>query len=157
MAATTGWGRQGGRLVVQQRGHGVAAQPIHGSVEFLDGAVQPQAAVVERVAVHQVSWWQTGQTWRAARRSQRAWLWALASWNPQVGQEATHWPASRCSAAGWSPSSARSAGSGWAMAVSGSQRWWVIAAAAVQGSGQATAAKHRSQVTARAPSSVGVV
>jgi hypothetical protein len=43
------------------------------------------------------------------------------------------------------------------MAGSGSQWWWVIAAAAAQGSGQLTAAKHWSQVTAMAPSSVGVV
>jgi hypothetical protein len=38
-----------------------------------------------------------------------------------------------------------------------SQRWWVIAAAAAQGSGQLTDAQQRSQVTAMAPSSVGVV
>jgi hypothetical protein len=103
------------------------------------------------------SWWQTGQgRWRL-RRSQRAWLVALANWKPQVGQDATHWPASRCSAGGWSPSSARSRSSVWAVAASGSQWWWVIAAAAAQGSGQLTAAKHWSQVTAMAPSSVGVV
>ena len=102
MAATTEWGRRDGRLVVQQHGHGVAARPIHCSVELLNGTVQPQAAVVELVAVHQVSWWQTGQIWRAARRSQRAWLVALASWKPQVGQEATQRPASGCSAGGHS-------------------------------------------------------
>jgi hypothetical protein len=43
------------------------------------------------------------------------------------------------------------------MAASWLQRWWVIAAAAAHGSGQATATKHRSQVTVMAPSSVGVV
>jgi hypothetical protein len=43
------------------------------------------------------------------------------------------------------------------MAASGSQRWWVIAAAAAHGSGQAVDWKHRSQVTAMTPSSVGVV
>ena len=43
------------------------------------------------------------------------------------------------------------------MAASGSQWWWVMAAAAAYGSGQLTAAKQRSQVTAMAPSSVGVV
>jgi hypothetical protein len=43
------------------------------------------------------------------------------------------------------------------MAASGSHWWWVIAAAAAHGSGQAVEWKHWSQVTAMAPSSVGVV
>jgi hypothetical protein len=103
------------------------------------------------------SWWQTGQgRWRL-RRSQRAWLVALANWKPQVGQDATHWPASRCSAGGWSPSSMGPWSSRSTVVGSGSQWWWVIAAAAAQGSGQLVDAKHWSQVTAMAPSSVGVV
>jgi hypothetical protein len=47
---------------------------------------------------HWPSWWQTGQTRRAARRSQRSCVRAVASWNPQVGQDATHIRCSRCSA-----------------------------------------------------------
>jgi hypothetical protein len=54
------------------------------------------------------SWWQTGQRRRAARRSQRSWVRAVASWNPHDGQDATHMPWSRCNAgagvrvaAGW--------------------------------------------------------
>jgi hypothetical protein len=43
------------------------------------------------------------------------------------------------------------------MAASGSQWWWVIAVAAAQGSGLSTDCQQRSQVTAMAPSSVGVV
>jgi hypothetical protein len=43
------------------------------------------------------------------------------------------------------------------MAASGWQWWWVIALAAAKGSGQLTAWKQRSQVTAMAPSSAGVV
>jgi hypothetical protein len=39
----------------------------------------------------------------------------------------------------------------------GSQWWWVMAVAAANGSGQPTDAKQRSQVTAMAPSSPGVV
>jgi len=43
------------------------------------------------------------------------------------------------------------------MAARGSQWWWVMAVAATNGSGQATAARQRSQVSVMAPSSVGVV
>jgi hypothetical protein len=43
------------------------------------------------------------------------------------------------------------------MAVSGWQWWWVMAVAAAKGSGQPTDCRQRSQVTAMAPSSVGVV
>jgi len=58
-----------------------------------------------------------------------AWLWALASWNPQAGQEATHRPATKCSAGcSWSGAGPRSSGPG--MAASGSQWWWVMAVAA---------------------------
>ena len=46
------------------------------------------------------SWWHTGQTRRAARRSQRCWVLAVASWNPHDGQDATHMPCSRCNAGG---------------------------------------------------------
>jgi hypothetical protein len=108
------------------------------------------------VVVHQVTWWQTGQVRWRLRRSQPAWVRALASWNPQVGQEATHRPATRCSA-GCSPSSTGLTSSTWAMAASWSHWWWVIAAAAAHGSGELTDAQQRSQVTAMAPSSVGVV
>jgi hypothetical protein len=141
--------------VVERGGHGVPAQPVRGPVELLQGAVQAQASVA-RAVVHQVTWWQTGQARWRLRRSQRAWLRALASWKPQVGQEATQRPASRCSA-GCSPFSPGPKSSAAAMAGSGSHWWWVIAVAAAQGSGQATAAKHRLQVTAMAPSLVGVV
>jgi hypothetical protein len=58
---------------------------------------------------------------------------------PARGQEATHHPATRCKAGGWSLFSARPSWWGWVVAGWGSQRWWVIAAAAAQGSGQATA------------------
>jgi hypothetical protein len=44
------------------------------------------------------SWWQTGQSRRAARRSQRRWVRAVVSWNPQVGQDA-----SRCRPTGAGP------------------------------------------------------
>jgi hypothetical protein len=141
--------------LVQRRGRGVPPQPVNGLVELGNRAVQPQASVA-RPGGHQVTWWQTGQARWRLRRSHPAWVRAVASWNPQVGQEATQRPASRCSA-GSSPSSAAPPSSGWTLAWSGSQRWWVISAAAAHGSGQLTDAKHRSQVTAMAPSSVGVV
>jgi hypothetical protein len=141
--------------MVERRRSGVPAQPIQGPVELLQGAVQPQAPVA-RTAGHQATSLQTGQVRWRLRRSQRAWLVALASWKPQVGQEATQRPASRCSA-GCSPSSAGLASSAWVVAGSWSQRWWVILAAAAHGSGQVTDAQQRSQVTAMAPSSVGVV
>src|SRR6266508_2695422 len=113
--------------------------PQQGMLDPLAGAEDAGAAAtfqqVEFGADHQATWWQTGQTRWRLRRSHRAWLVAVASWNPQVGQEATQRPASRCSA-GCSPSSAGPWSSGWVMAWSGSQRWWVISAAAAQGSGQ---------------------
>jgi hypothetical protein len=43
-------------------------------------------------AAHQTTSRQTGQARRRLRRSQRAWVRALASWKPQVGQEATQRP-----------------------------------------------------------------
>jgi hypothetical protein len=97
--------------------------------------VAPQ---VGELVAHQATSWQTGQRRRAARRSQRAWLRALASRKPQLRQEATQRPASRCSAGG-SPSSPGLASAGWVLAWVGSQWWWVIAAAAAHGSGQLTA------------------
>jgi hypothetical protein len=60
--------------------------------------------VVEDVATsHQEpSWWQTGQRRRAARRSQRVWVRAVVSCQPQVGQLAIQMPPSRCRAgSGW--------------------------------------------------------
>jgi hypothetical protein len=34
-------GRACGLLVVERRGHGVPPQPVHGPMEFFDGAIQP--------------------------------------------------------------------------------------------------------------------
>jgi hypothetical protein len=84
------------RLVRPDAAMDLEAKVAHELVEL-----QVQGALGGR---HQATWWQTGQWVRAARRSQRAWLWALASSNPQAGQEATQRPASRCSAGGrsWS-------------------------------------------------------
>jgi hypothetical protein len=144
-------------MAVVERGWvGVEAERVHGLADLGNRAVQPQV-LVGRVDGHQATSWQTGQVRRRLRRSARAWVAAVASWNPQVGQEATHRPASRCSAAGWSPSSTGPGSWAWVMAVSWSQPWWVISFAAAHGSGQLTVSQHWSQVTAMAPSSVGVV
>jgi hypothetical protein len=62
------------------------------------GLVEVERGSVVAEAGHHGNSWQTGQTRRRLRRWQRAWVRALASWNPHVGQEATQTPWSRCRA-----------------------------------------------------------
>jgi hypothetical protein len=86
---------------------GAGPPAISGGADLLPERVDRDTADVGRVEEqdlagghHAPSWWQTGQIRRAARRSQRCWVRAVASWNPHEGQDATHRPCSRCSAGG---------------------------------------------------------
>jgi len=99
--------------------NGARSPTVRGRADLLAERVDRHAADLGRVEVqdlagghHAPSWWQTGQTRRAPRRSQRCWLRAVASWNPQEGQEATQMPCSRCSAG-----AGRAGVAGWLVAV----------------------------------------
>jgi hypothetical protein len=69
---------------------GVAEQPGLGWAAAARGWCRPGR---RRVSCQRPSWWQTGQVRRLARRSQRAWVRALVSRQPQVGQLAIQMPA----------------------------------------------------------------
>jgi hypothetical protein len=76
---------------------GFAGEAAGGPVDIADGHVQLGAGLGPGRAGHQrPSWWQTGQRRRAARRSQRCWVRAVVSCQPQVGHDAIQMPPSGC-------------------------------------------------------------